>query len=291
MFAATSPSEPAARDAAARGRLAQIRVTGGLDLGLLRDGAVTRLARRGERDGYKVRVPRREDRLEVAMINTGGGIAAGDRIAVAVTAGQGAEATVTAPAAERVYGAADAATAHYDVTLTLGASASLHWLPQETILYNRARLSRRFTADLDPGAEMMIAETVVFGRTASGEAAIAGAFRDDWRIRRAGRLVFADSIRLDGRISDTLRDPATGDGATALATLLLVAPDAEDRLAAVRRALAAPAARPGLTFGASAWGGRLVVRALARLSADLRPLLEAAIPPLSRTGLPRVWNC
>ena len=280
-----------ARSAAARRRLADIRVAGGLDLHLERRGDATILARGRERDGYKVRVPRRHDRLEVAMINTGGGIAAGDRVAVSVTAADGAVATLTAPAAERVYGAAEDDTATYDVSLTLAPGASLHWLPQDTILFNRARLKRRFTVDMSGDAELLIAETIVFGRTAHGENEIQGTFRDAWRSRRDGRRVFADADRLDGAISSILDEPAVAGGAAAATTIGLVAPDAADRLAPLRAALGHLEGRAGLTFGSSAWDGRLLVRALARRSADLRALVEAAIPPLARSTPPRVWNC
>ena len=227
-----------ARSTAARRRLADIRVVGGLELHLERRGDATVLARQRERDGYKVRVPRRRDRLEVAMINTGGGIAAGDRVAVSVTAGDGAGATLTAPAAERVYGAAEDDTATYDVSLTLAPGASLHWLPQDTILFNRARLKRRFTVDMTGDGELLLAETIVFGRTAHGENEIHGTFRDDWRIRRDGRLVFADAVRLDGAISTIIDEPAVAGGAAAATTIVLVAPDAGDRLAPLRAALA-----------------------------------------------------
>ena len=167
MSAAISLCE--ARQAALRRDLADIRVVGGIALDLERRSGQTVIARQRERDGYKVRVPRRRGRLEIAMINTGGGIAAGDRVGVDVTVGAGAAATLTAPAAERIYGAGDEATAHYDVSLALGSGASLFWLPQETILFNRARVRRRFEIDMADDATLLLAETVVFGRHASGE--------------------------------------------------------------------------------------------------------------------------
>lgn len=280
-----------ARLAAQRRGLADIRVAGGISLDLETRGAQTVIARQRERDGYKVRVPRRRGRLEIAMINTGGGVAAGDRVAVDVTAGAGTDATLTAPAAERFYGAGDDAVAAYDVSLTLGARASLNWLPQETILFNRARVRRCFEVDMAGDATLLMAETVVFGRQASGETAIEGLFRDDWRIRRDGRLVFADAVRLEGAISETLGLTAVAGGAGAVSTIVLVAPDAEDRLDRLRAELSGFEACDGLTFGASAWGGRLIVRALGRRGMDLRQLTERALLCLAEGGLPRVWNC
>lgn len=280
-----------ARTAAERRRLADIRVAGGLEIGLEQRGGVTVLARQKERDGYKVRVPRRRDRLEIAMINTGGGIASGDRVKVAVDAGEGAAATLTAPAAERVYGAGDGDAASYDVNLKLEGGASLEWLPQETIVFDRARFRRQVTVDMAGDATLLAAETVVFGRTAYGETAIEGAFRDDWRIRRDGRLVFGDAIRLDGAISQVLGAAAVGGGARAVATVVVVGPDAEARIDRVRAVIQPLADIEGLSFGASAWEGRLVMRALARRSADLRRLIETALPALGGSGPPRVWSC
>jgi urease accessory protein len=280
-----------ARRAAERQGLADIRVAGGISLDLEKRGAQTVIARQRERDGYKVRVPRQRGRLEIAMINTGGGVAAGDRVGVDITMGAGADATLTAPAAERIYGAGDEATAAYDLSLTLGAGASLHWLPQETILFNRARVRRRFEVDMAGDATLLLAETLVFGRHASGETAIEGAFRDDWRVRRDGRLVFAEAVRLDGAISETLGLTAVAGKAGAVSTIVLVAPDAENRLERLRAALAPLDGVAGLNFGASACGGRLVVRALGRRSQDLRQLLEMALEPLTGAGRPRVWNC
>ncbi len=60
--------------------------------------------------------------------------------------------------------------------------------------------------------------------------------------------------------------PAVGRGARAIATILYLAPDAPDRRAKLRAALAALAAETGgdLDAGASAFDGLLVARAVSR---------------------------
>ena len=158
-------------------------------------------------------------------------------------------------------------------------------------MFNRARVRRRFEVDMAGDATVLLAETVVFGRQASGETAIEGVFRDDWRVRRDGRLIFADAVRLEGAISETLGLAAVAGGAGAVSTIVLVAPDAEDRIDFLRAQLAPLEGRDGVMFGASAWDGRLVVRALGRRGQELRLLLEAALKSLSGGALPRVWNC
>jgi urease accessory protein len=111
---------------------------------------------------------------------------------------------------------------------------------------------------------------------------------DTIRVRRAGRLLLHDAIRLTGEIAAVLARPATAAGGAAIATLVHVAPDAETRLDALRAAVAAAPA----DIGASAWDGMLVARVVATDGARLRATLLAALAPL-RDGraMPRVWQC
>ena len=66
-------------------------------------------------------------------------------------------------------------------------------------------LTRRIDVDLAPtDASLLMAEAVVFGRAAMGEAMQQGLLADRWRVRRGGRLVFAETVRLDGAIAEKL---------------------------------------------------------------------------------------
>ena len=85
------------------------------------------------------------------------------------------------------------------VKLKAEAGASLNWLPQESILFDGASLSRAITADLAADARFLAVESVVLGREASGETVAHASLRDRWRIRQAGKLIFADDLAFDGR--------------------------------------------------------------------------------------------
>jgi len=240
-----------------------------------------------ESGGYRLRFPRvyaRQAPCEAALINTGGGLAGGDRLSIGIEALSGARVVVTTPAAERVYRSAGPA-AQVDVAVRLEASAELAWLPQETILYSGARLERRLTIDMPAAARLILAETTIFGRVAMGELPGRGLFADRWRIRRAGRLVLAEEVRLDGQLSELLARPAIGNGARAAATAALISPQAEDRLDAARAAFAGARSE----CGASAWNGMLVARFLAKDPAFLRADLVRFLLALGTGGLPRLW--
>ena len=236
------------------------------------------IIRRRESGAAKVRMPPAENLA--MLINTGGGLAGGDDFQFDITAEEGARLAVTGQAAERVYRSLGPA-ATVRVELTAGAGADLMWLPLESILFNGAALHRRLEAELAPSARLLAVESVVFGRTEMGEAMNLVDFRDRWRIRRGGKLIFADDIALAG---PPPASKATLAGAKAMATILLVSDDCERHLQAVRDAF-------GDRGGASAWDGKLVARVLATDGFSLRKSLIPALAALAGPqGLPKVWS-
>lgn len=232
----------------------------------------------------KIRLPRLAGGpLEAVLINTAGGVTGGDRFAAEVVLEAGSHAVLTTQACERVYRSAGG-TAEVTNRLEVGAGARLDWLPQETILFDGGRLSRRLDAELAEGSELLAVETTIFGRTAMGESVRTGSFRDRWRIRRQGRLLFADDLRLEGEIAGLIARPAVLDGNAAMATVLLVSEGGERLLDAVRSLI-------GEAGGASFWNGRLLARVTAPdgflLRRILIPVLGVLMPGRS---LPKVWQ-
>lgn len=253
----------------------------------------TVLGRLEEEGPSRARFPRSGKRgasLEAVLINTGGGIAGGDASATHMIARSGAHLVATTQAAEKVY-RSDGATSKIDVELVVEPGARLDWLPQWTILFDEARVARTISAEVAEDARLLLVEAVALGRAARGERFAAGMLTDRWRIRRGGRLIYADGLRLDGDSAALLDRPAIASGAAALATVLLVASDAEARLEAVREALGLPdTLPPGLEAGASAWDGMLTVRLLGRDNAVLDSALRRIIGELGIEDPPRIWH-
>ena len=264
------------------------RVRGVARVRLAGDGGTTRLVENFQSGSAKVRFPKPADRsvMDVVLLNTAGGLTGGDRISFSVAAGAGARATVTTQASERIYRRRDG-DVEVETALAIEAGATLDWLPQETILFDRSSLRRRLAADLHPTGKLLAVEAIVLGRAAMGERVRSATLADSWRVRRGGALIFADGVRLDGDSVAILDGGATGGGAAAMATVLLVAPGAESALPAAREALAGAAGE----VGASAWNGMLVARLLAVDSHALRADLTRLIETLRGTTMPRTWLC
>ena len=238
-----------------------------------------------EAGGYRMKFPKGL-LCEGVLINTGGGMAGGDALAVDIVLDKDAKAVVSTQSAEKVYKAqGDAASS--SVHLSLDQGAQLAWLPQETLLFSGAKLNRQFRVDMAAEASLTLFESVIFGRGAMGERISDGAFRDSWRIRRSGTLVFADEVAIDGAMADRLDRPAVGAGARAVATFLYLAPDAEAKLDAARLALENSLCE----CGASAWNGMLIVRFVAADPSALRQSATRFLNQFRAGPVPRVWQC
>ena len=248
-----------------------------------RDG-VTRRGKLHESGSLRVRFPSPEaEGLSAVFVNTAGGVAGGDRFDIDITAAEGARVTLTTAAAEKIYRATDR-PAELAISLKLAAGAQLAWLPQETILFDRAKVSRRIDIDVADGASLLLCEMVVFGRTAMGERMQQGSFVDRWRVRLGGRLVYAETVRLDGDIGEKLSQPAIGKGTAAIATALIVPGDQ----ALVER-IREVAEKFGGEVGISAWNGFAMARFCAQDAARLRADMVAVLSRAGGPPLPRLW--
>jgi urease accessory protein len=220
------------------------------------------------------------------IVNTGGGIAGGDAYRIELALKEGAEVEVTTTAADKIY-RTDGPPARIATELTLESNASLAWLPQEALLFEGAALERRLAIDMAGDARLILVESLVFGRLAKGESRVDARLRDSWRLRRDGRLVFADETRLD-HAGVTLDRLAVGAGARALATIVAAAPNIEARLPDLRAALEATS--ESVEAGASALDGLVVARLISASPSRLRAALIASIVAISGRKPPRLWQ-
>jgi urease accessory protein len=260
------------------------RAVGGITLAVRASSGLTRRARVREDGSLRVRCPGPPSaELEAVIVNTSGGVAGGDRLMFDITVEAGARLLVTTAAAEKVYRTLEAA-ASIEVTLRVGAGSSLAWLPQETILFDRARLKRAIDVDLAEDARLLLAEAIVFGRAGMGEAVNEALLFDRWRLRRGGQLVHAEATRLDGAVASKLAKPAVANGGIAVATVLVV-PGDETAAAGVR----ALGEQLRGEVGASAWNGLALVRLCAADGEALRHDLLAVLAAVRGAPLPRLW--
>lgn len=275
------------------------RAEGAVSMRVVRRDAVSAIADLRHQGSAKALFPRTgvdrtgQARLEAVLINTAGGVTGGDRFSYRAAAEAGAWLRLSTQAAEKGYRAPPGPEGRIDNTLTLGPGARIDWLPQETILYDGAAISRRLEVEMAPGARLLAIEPIVIGRTAMGEAVQDLRFSDQWRVRRGGALIFADALRLSGDAGALMDRPALGAGARAMASLLYIGADAEQRLVPLRAVFERLADAPHLTAtgGASIIGEDvLTARLLAKTGYALRAALVQALAVLADAPPPKVWT-
>ncbi|MEM9709836.1 MAG: urease accessory protein UreD [Pseudomonadota bacterium] len=255
------------------------RSRGDAAIALDADGSILRLRQAG---AAKAMLPRTHGEMpEAVFLNTSGGLTGGDRLSYAVDLAPGGRALATTQTAERAYASVDG-PAEMAVRISVGAGARLDWLPQETILFDGSALHRQTEIDLGAGASCLFCEMLTLGRGAMGERLTRLDLFDRRVVTRDGVPVFVDPLRLTG-FDLYHRGPAGLDGALALATIALVEEGAEDRLDRLRRILPPEAA-------ASAWDGKLVIRAMADDPHRLRLALASILVHLRGGPMPRVWQ-
>ena len=229
---------------------------------------------------------------EAVLINTSGGIAGGDRLEFGVTALANASIAVTSQAAEKVYRALSE-PARISTKLKAFEAAKLAWLPQETIVFNSGRLSRETEIELSSGAELLALEWLVLGRASHGEEMVGGHITDSWRVKKDGRLIWADSFRVTDEMFPHLRRNALLSNCKAIATLIYFGPCLDTRLEFLRDI--APSL--GCHCAATSVGGLIIVRFATEVSSNLRHALRSFLQQFNRElgpgpfRVPKMWSC
>lgn len=268
------------------------RSHGAVELRLARGEGGTAIRHLYQKTPCRLLFPRGEegDCLTAVLLTTTGGLTGGDSLSLVFAAETDAAAALTTQAAEKIYRSLGS-DARIGLSLRVAGGAWLEWLPQETILFEGARLARWAEAEIAPGGRLLAGEILVFGRTARGERLSYGRLHDAWRLRRGGGLAWADALHLDGALDRLIAHPAGCDGAVAVAMLLYAADDAEEWLGAARDFLAGASSRAAATVVNGVLLARFIGREAQAVREDFAHLarsLRAAIAGLP-PRLPRVW--
>ena len=226
----------------------------------------------------------------IYVLHPPGGLAGGDDVELRVRVGADAAALVTMPASTKFYRSSGAASRLVN-RLSVAAGGALEWLPPETILFGGANARLCTEIRLDRSAVFIGWESLVLGRTSSGDRFAVGAFEQRLELYVDERPVLLE--RFAALAGDTVLAAGFGLDDQANCASLIAYPTDEELLAAVREALGED---DFCRTGASLVDSVLVVRGLARKTGALRRRLESAwqvLAPslLGRPALaPRIWN-
>ena len=231
------------------------------------------------------------DVKEAVLINTGGGIAGGDRLECEVATVANASIVVTTQTAERVYRALDE-PARILTKLKVSDGSRLAWLPQETIIFNWARLHRLTEVEISSGSQLLVLEWLVFGRAAHGEQIIGGQLSDRWRVKKDGRLLWEDAFHVGEEVFSHLTRRALLGNCKAIATLIYFGPELDKALELLRDI----SGSLDCICAATSVGSLIIVRLAAETSSKLKLALLSLLQlgfefGLGQFRVPKMWSC
>ncbi|WP_288403955.1 urease accessory protein UreD [uncultured Deinococcus sp.] len=134
--------------------------------------------------------------LMVFIVNPTGGVLGGDHSEIRVEVEPGARALVLTQSAARVQPSPDGAAATQDLRFRVAAGARLEYYPERTLPFAGSRLRQTLRAELEPGAELGLSETLASGRVHSGERLRFAEYDSRTEVWQGGRRVYLDRQRL-----------------------------------------------------------------------------------------------
>jgi len=170
--------------------------------------------------------------------------------------------------------------------------ARLAWFPQETILFNWAWLQRETEVEISSGGELLALEWLVFGRGAHGEQIVGGNLSDRWRVKKDGRLIWADTFQVGEEVFPHLKRRALLGNCKAIATLIYFGPEIHKRLELLRDI----SGSLDCLCAATSVSDLMIVRLAADTSSNLKLSLRALIEqfgPVFGPGpfrVPKMWS-
>ena len=156
------------------------------------------------------------------LLHPPGGMVSGDSLQSRFRVHQGAKVLITTPASGKLYQARknqilQTARTHINIT----SDAFCAYLPQDTIVFDRAFGELESFLTVDSNATFIGWEHLIFGRRAGGYPFESGQLMQSLRIVREGRLLFRENLRLTPR---TLKAASGLNGMVSFASVTLVLP-------------------------------------------------------------------
>ena len=248
----------------------------------------TKLGRLFQQGSARIVLPNTYGNMsEAVLINTAGGLTGGDNLGWSIEAGEGTQSVISTQACEKIY-RSNSGKAKIATQIGIAENAELHWLPQESILFDQSALERELHVDMDASSRFLAVEAVILGRTAMREIVSNAHLRDRWRIKRDGKLVHAEELNLSGNIQSHICDAALLNSNKAFATIVYVGPEDEEQMS-----LMIEGASDGddMNFGTSIFNGKIIMRIVAKDGYELRQKMIPLIKRLRKDKeLPKVWN-
>jgi urease accessory protein len=160
----------------------------------------TAVIRRLASSPLKLLTPRGHNGTAHVVTSTyGGGLLAGDNIALRLAAGPNTRCLLGTQASTKVYRSTDGRPGRQSIDAIVAAGAVLVVAPDPVTCFAGARYAQRQHFRLDGGASLLLIDWITSGRVARGERWAFDHYRSDTRVDVGGSCVARDALLLDPR--------------------------------------------------------------------------------------------
>ncbi|WP_415949520.1 urease accessory protein UreD [Streptomyces sp. KLOTTS4A1] len=185
------------------------------------DGSIALPVLEGEGPLAVRRIRGEPGEARVALIGAMSAPLGGDRLSVRAAVEAGARLHLTSTAATLALPGRCGRPAQYDVDLTVGPGAALHWLPEQLISVHRSELYLTTRAEVAADGLLVLREEQVLGRC--GETP--GRLTSRLTVRSAGRSLLDQELSCGPGAPGGWDGPAVLAGLRALGQLIVVRPE------------------------------------------------------------------
>ncbi len=142
--------------------------------------------------------PEQDGTCHLYILHPPGGIVGGDSLNIDVLCEENTTTLITTPGASKFY-KSNGFTACQNQNLMVKEHACLEWLPQETILFDTARVDSSTRVQLSEKASFIGWEIVSFGRPACKEEFVQGMFKQSYEIWKDNEPLLIDRVIINDR--------------------------------------------------------------------------------------------
>jgi urease accessory protein len=233
------------------------------------------------------------DVCHAVILHSAGGMVGGDRLSYRLALPDGTRALVTTAAASKIY-RSNGRVSQEEISIEIGNRACLEWLPQETIIFDRAEFDRSLRVNLGEESIWCGWEIVRLGRSARAEIFSQGRWQDSIEVWQSGKPLWIDRQVITGALWHSLQ---ANHGQPILGVLAIIGGDISPEIVDRARLLWPGDGSNHLSWSVTRVRGGLICRYRGDNRAIVRQWFTAVWSLVRERYLgkpaviPRVWGC
>ena len=222
---------------------------------------------------------------ELVTLNTAGGLTSGDNFVTNFKLNN-SKICISTQAAEKIY-SGYGYPARVENKVIVDDSSTLFWMPQELILFNNSKLERNSYFDLKTNSNLLICETIIFGRRSMNENIENILISDHWEIKINDKIKHFETINFKGVLRDYFKNKSALSNNCAFNFIFGYGESLINKAETIDNNLLN---HENTDMAISIWDEKFIIRSVSEDNYDLRIALQKILPYFYNNELPKMWK-